>query len=315
MSTTAPNPLQAITALHSRVLEFPSWVDTTHLLYTLIVHPRESPLSDEEYVILPPSMVSSSHLSLRAGALFNAVKKQYGLHTFILPLSLPSPPPPPVPVPALPPRLPSPSSETWQNGSSTPRPHSTTSLVASPNFLKLSEPDIQQMARFTREFVVMSLVPWMEKCVLEWNEAYSSSRRLPSRLFSSTRKLFGSSVPPAQNPAHVSSSSISSLPSRSHTYNPSQLASASTILTAPPSRLRRLAEFATILGDYKLATTVWESLRKEDKGGSVTKPSPPVLSMGLNTPRIFYHCSCLPPLPLSPMFHMHFLLCTHTAQT
>lgn len=34
---------------------------------------------------------------------------------------------------------------------------------------------------------------------------------------------------------------------------------------------RRLAEFATFLGDYKLAVTVWEALRKETKGvyGSV----------------------------------------------
>lgn len=32
---------------------------------------------------------------------------------------------------------------------------------------------------------------------------------------------------------------------------------------------RRLAEFSTILGDVKLATSVWESLRKEGKGGSV----------------------------------------------
>ena len=33
---------------------------------------------------------------------------------------------------------------------------------------------------------------------------------------------------------------------------------------------RRLAEFATILGDYKLAITVWETLRKDSKGGSVS---------------------------------------------
>lgn len=213
-----------------------------------------------------------SHLTLRAGALFNAVKKQYGLHAFILPLSLPSPPPPPVPVPALPPRLPPPSSETWQNGSPpNSRPHLTTSPLVSPNFLSLSEPDIQQLARFTREFVVMSLVPWMEKCVLDWNEAYSSSRRLPSRFFSSTRKLFGSSVPPTQNPTHTSSSSISSLPSRSHTL---QLASGSNVLIPPPTQLQRLAEFATILGDYKLAIAVWESLRKENKGGSVIPAFP-----------------------------------------
>lgn len=38
----------------------------------------------------------------------------------------------------------------------------------------------------------------------------------------------------------------------------------------PPSQQRRLAEFATILGDYKLAITVWEALRKDGKGGGVS---------------------------------------------
>ena len=55
VSTRTPNPLQAITALHSRVLQFPSWVDTNFLRYTLIIHPQDSVLSDEEYVhALPP---------------------------------------------------------------------------------------------------------------------------------------------------------------------------------------------------------------------------------------------------------------------
>jgi hypothetical protein len=48
VSTTAPNPLQALTALHSRPLDFPSWVDPTHLQYNLIVHPQNSSLNDEE---------------------------------------------------------------------------------------------------------------------------------------------------------------------------------------------------------------------------------------------------------------------------
>jgi len=38
------------------------------------------------------------------------------------------------------------------------------------NTLRMGEKDIQHTARFAREFVVMSLVPWMEKCVVEWNE-------------------------------------------------------------------------------------------------------------------------------------------------
>ncbi|KIK93997.1 hypothetical protein PAXRUDRAFT_480682 [Paxillus rubicundulus Ve08.2h10] len=255
VSTTAPNPLQTITTLHSRILEFPSWVDTTHLLYTLIIHPRESPLSDEE-----------------AGALFNAVKKQYGLHAFLLPLLLPSPPPPPVVVPALMPRLPPPSLEAHQNGLLLSEPDLTTPTNVMLNTLRMSEQDIQQMARFTKEFVIMSLVPWMEKCVLEWNEVYLSSRRLPSRLFFSTRRLFGSGATITQNSTHNSTSSVTSLPSRSITYSASQDMSGSSVLIPPPSQQRRLAEFATILGDYKLAAGVWDSLRKENKGGSDILP-------------------------------------------
>lgn len=260
VSTTAPNPLQAVTTLHSRTLEFPSWVDTSHLVCTLIVHPSTSALSDEE-----------------AAALFNAVKKQYGVHVYLLPLILPSPPPPPVSIPHLLPQLPPPPLDVEQhdiNGNLTSTLSNTReSLVARPNSLRISEGDIQRTVRFTREFVVMSLVPWMERRVIEWNEVYSSSRRLPSRLFSSTRRLFGSGISTPQTPVHTSSTSLSSLPARSHTYSASQTSlSGPSFSLPPPSQQRRLAEFATILGDHKLAIGVWESLRKEGKGGSDILP-------------------------------------------
>ncbi|KNZ75648.1 hypothetical protein J132_02422 [Termitomyces sp. J132] len=251
VSTTAPNPLQAVAALHSRVLELPPWVDTNILRYTLIIHPENSPLSNDE-----------------AGALFNAVKKQYGLHSYLLPLSLPTPPPPPVPVPALIPRLPPPPpSREPRNLPLPPIPQTPGCPPDSSGLhtIRLTEKDIQQTARFTREFLVMSLLPWMEKCVLDWNEAFSSTRRLPSRLFSSTRRLFGSPSP-SPSPSHNMSSSLSSLPLKA-AMNASGQGSVS-----PPSQQRRLAEFATILGDLKLAVTVWEALRKDGKGGSDMLP-------------------------------------------
>lgn len=94
---------------------------------------------------------------------------------------------------------------------------------------------------------------------------FSSTRRLPSRLFSSTRRLFGSS---SASPAatHSPSSSVVSLPSRA-AHNTAMAASG--LASAPPLQQRRLAEFATMLGDLKLAVTVWEALRKESRGGSV----------------------------------------------
>ncbi|PPQ67072.1 hypothetical protein CVT25_005673 [Psilocybe cyanescens] len=261
VSTTAPNPLQAITALHSRTNQLPPWVDTNFLRYTLIIHPHNSLLSAEE-----------------AGALYNAVKKQFGLHSYLLSLDLPKPPPPPIRVPALMPRLPQPPAP----GSPQPRHFTTPTTPNIPgsssnpndsNTIRMQENDIQQTARFAREFVVMSLVPWMEKCVVEWNENFSSTRRLPSRLFSSTRRLFGSQTP-TPVPTPPTSSSTSSLTGRPASIS---LNGGPT----PPSQQRRLAEFATILGDFKLAVTVWETLRKDNKGGSdmlplLLSPSPTI---------------------------------------
>ncbi|KAI0715153.1 ER-golgi trafficking TRAPP I complex 85 kDa subunit-domain-containing protein [Earliella scabrosa] len=297
VSTTAANPLQALQDLASRAFDFPPWVDLTSLRYFLIIHPSNSPLAEPI-----------------AEALFNAVKKQYGLHSFLLPLQLPSPPPPPVPVPAVPPRLPtlsahdSPSltpqvSTTGSSivpGLAPPRPPASPmprqpapppltnkpseNLQPSPgyngNTLTLTQDDIQQIGRFVREFVTMSLVPWMEKCVVEWNENYSSSRRLPSRLFSSTRRLFGASSTSSSpaTPTHGSSGSISSTNSR-FTHGPNNSVSSITSVTSistmgggSVNQQRRLAEFATILGDYKLAMSVWETLRKEARGGSDVLP-------------------------------------------
>ncbi|KZT30693.1 hypothetical protein NEOLEDRAFT_1126297 [Neolentinus lepideus HHB14362 ss-1] len=285
VSTTAPNPLQAVTALHSRQLELPPWVDSNYLKYTLIVHPENSPLSDEE-----------------AGALFNAVKKQYGLNAHLLPLSLPSPPPPPVPVPAPFPRLPPPPSPESLlsppppifSAPPTPQPGAMGSSLSTQemsfatsldgvaamreeesagklvgNSLRMHEKDIQMMARFVREFLLMSVIPFMEKCTIEWNESFSSTRRLPSRLFSSTRRLFGSPTP--SSPGHASKPSTSSVASRTSISSITSNANGTQGL-GPPSQYRRLAEFATILGDIKLAVSVWESLRKDGKGGSEILP-------------------------------------------
>lgn len=145
------------------------------------------------------------HVSLslirRAESLFNAVKKQYGLHSYLLKLDLPtSPLPQPVPIPYLAPRLP--HIQQLDMASMPPSRSSSATLLMSPNpgsvmspmprspgpltlngeqirhvaqtsgvnSLMLCDPDIQQLGKFVREFLVMSLIPWMEKCVIDWNE-------------------------------------------------------------------------------------------------------------------------------------------------
>lgn len=136
------------------------------------------------------------------------MKKQYGLHTYLLSISLPAVSPTQVrPISSPVPRLPSlstmelspvPTSQipagitsmlsrptTPHVATPSPRPPGTPNLTVQPgtpvpprspglpasNTLALSDNDIQQFSRFVREFVVMSVIPWMEKCVMEWNES------------------------------------------------------------------------------------------------------------------------------------------------
>jgi hypothetical protein len=97
---------------------------------------------------------------------------------------------------------------------------------------------------------------------------FASTRRLPSRLFSSTRRLFGSgTASPA--PPHPPTASASPVMPATRSGSHSSISSISAGGLPPPSQQRRLAEFASILGDLKLAVSVWEALKKDGKGGSV----------------------------------------------
>jgi hypothetical protein len=151
----APNPLQAVSTLYSRPLDLPSWVDPAILRYILIIHPSNSPLNPDECT-----------------ALYNAVKKQYNLQVHLLNLSL-TPAPKPIPIISLPPQLP-PSQTSHTNAHSN---HASTTAtgtsVPDRSELWMTEGDAQATGKFVREFLTQSLLPWMEKCVLEWNEAVS----------------------------------------------------------------------------------------------------------------------------------------------
>ena len=90
--------------------------------------------------------------------MYNAVKKQHGFHVHLLNLSLERSATP-IPIIPLPPQLPLPN---------TAHPPFE---VPDTSELWMSEGDAQATGKFVREFVTQSLLPWMEKNVLEWNEA------------------------------------------------------------------------------------------------------------------------------------------------
>jgi hypothetical protein len=114
----------------------------------------------------------------RTNALFNAIRKQYGLNTYLLRLRLPAERPAPVAVPAMLPRLPT---QFTEDGPVLSRASSSTVLdgiaesAGRPNTLSLHQDDIQETGKFLREFVNQGLVPWMERAVIEWNETVSNS--------------------------------------------------------------------------------------------------------------------------------------------
>lgn len=104
-------------------------------------------------------------IASRCTALYNAVKKQHGVHVHLLNLSLERGPTP-IPIIPLPPQLPLAPS---------PNQGSAHVLYEVPDTSELwmSEGDAQATGKFVREFLTQSLLPWMEKSVVEWNEAVS----------------------------------------------------------------------------------------------------------------------------------------------
>ncbi|TYJ59142.1 hypothetical protein B9479_000131 [Cryptococcus floricola] len=114
---------------------------------------------------------------------------------------------------------------------------------------KLTAEDTQRLAALVRELVVQSLIPWMEARIREWNEVYHANRRgITGRLFGAGRKLFGSRPnSPATNAGAAGYNAAAG-------YYP---------LTAIEGLSRRLADFAFMLRDYRFASNIYDSLRKD----------------------------------------------------
>lgn len=118
-------------------------------------------------------------------ALLEQIRRAYGVHCAILPFNSYDPAAPP-PLEGKKDSRPAYFDTLWQ-------PY----LPENVNHSKvegLGERDILGFRIFLRDMVVMSLVPWMERNVQQWNETLAASRKgLTGRLFSAGRKYFGGS--------------------------------------------------------------------------------------------------------------------------
>lgn len=95
--------------------------------------------------------------------------------------------------------------------------------------------------------VVQSIIPFMERCVSTWNDQVASKRRgISGKFFSLSRRYLGTS-------SSSSRSSSSSYDSYTSSYPPH----------TPEATMRKLADFAFMLRDFKLAHSTYDVLRSD----------------------------------------------------
>ncbi len=121
----------------------------------------------------------------------------------------------------------------------------------------LLDSDSTAIRTFIREMVVQSIVPFMERCVSTWNDQVASRRRgVSGRLMSLSKRWtgFGSSRGSSgQGPLGAATGTNSNYDSIQGFYKPD----------TPEATMRKLADYAFMLRDWKLAQSTYELLRTD----------------------------------------------------
>ena len=121
----------------------------------------------------------------------------------------------------------------------------------------LNNIDVTVIRSFVRELVVQSLIPWMEKCVRDWNQVFVTNRKgITNKLISSfgvSKKYFSTGANSNKSLNFGQSSQISSFIPNERVYTSSSL----------EATFRRLGDFSFMLRDFKLSTQVFNQLRRD----------------------------------------------------
>lgn len=127
-----------------------------------------------------------------------------------------------------------------------------TSSSICPAIFTLSPNDIQNIENFVRELVVHGIVPYMERNIHHWNEQIASSRRgITGKLFQASKKYFGGG------------STRSGGTSASYSFDSSSTGKTGYPHNSPEATLRKLADYAFMLRDYKFASGIYDTVRKD----------------------------------------------------
>ncbi|KAI8599084.1 ER-golgi trafficking TRAPP I complex 85 kDa subunit-domain-containing protein [Dissophora ornata] len=117
--------------------------------------------------------------------------------------------------------------------------------VAEPYGCCLSDDDISGITQLLKEMLAQSIVPYMERNIAHWNEQVAASRKGIAGRF---RRYFGSG---SKNPALQQSPTAG--PNGGVIYHHA----------SPEAQMRKLADWAFMLRDYKFALSVYETVKKD----------------------------------------------------
>ncbi|CAG8128850.1 unnamed protein product [Penicillium olsonii] len=118
----------------------------------------------------------------------------------------------------------------------------------------LFDSDATSIRAFIRELVVQSVIPFMENKVAVWNDQVASRRRgISGRFMSMSRRWAGFGSSSRTSIAGSSGGNSGNYDSVQHFYGPD----------SPEAVLRKMADFAFMLRDWKLSTSTYEMIRSD----------------------------------------------------
>ncbi|KAH8808775.1 ER-golgi trafficking TRAPP I complex 85 kDa subunit-domain-containing protein [Xylogone sp. PMI_703] len=232
ISSRNRNPIETLKNLYDESTRgekrVPIWVNNDYLRYYILVH-------DEERDDIGTSI-----------ALFDKMKRSFGLHCHLLRLR---------------------SSQcvaTDDDSVQMPRSDWMAAAEEAAEIEKhddiedsspyIYESDITAIKTFIREMVTQSVVPSMERCVALWNDQVASKRRgISGRLMTMSKKWPFGSGRSSTGAGYGASGSNSNYDSFHGFYRPD----------SPEAIMRKLADYAFMLRDYKLAQSIYDLLRSD----------------------------------------------------
>ncbi|KAJ5083550.1 TRAPP III complex Trs85 [Penicillium angulare] len=125
----------------------------------------------------------------------------------------------------------------------------------------LFDSDATAIRTFIRELIVQSVIPFMENRVAVWNDQVASRRRGISGRFMSVGRRFMTFGSGSRSGAAGASGGSGNYDSTNNSYSPD----------SPEAVLRKMADFAFMLRDWKLSASTYEMIQSDYKNDKAWK--------------------------------------------